>query len=149
MKYRKTEPIDAEQFETINIWRATKAPEWQAAICECRVAYAEPGGGGSPLKYPHIHTLEGIHRVNDGDWIARGIKGEFWPTKPDIFAATYEPIPVTPDPPADPRMVPDAEGNFHGDVAIDSGRFIRSQPLRAPSAPCSRCGGSGKNKEER
>lgn len=89
----KTEPIEAEHFETINIWRATKGPIWQAAICECTVAYADAGGGGSPLDYPHIHTLEGIHRVIDGDWIARGIKGEFWPIKADIFKATYERVP--------------------------------------------------------
>ena len=39
-----------------------------------------------------IHTLEGNHRVNVGDWIIRGVKGEFYPCKPDIFEQTYEPI---------------------------------------------------------
>jgi hypothetical protein len=29
-------------------------------------------------------------KVADGDWIIRGVKGEFYPCKPDIFAATYE-----------------------------------------------------------
>lgn len=38
-----------------------------------------------------IHTLEGIHRVIFNDWIIRGIKGEIYPCKPDIFEATYEP----------------------------------------------------------
>lgn len=38
-----------------------------------------------------IHTLEGTHRADPGDWIIRGVKGEFYPCKPDIFAATYEP----------------------------------------------------------
>ena len=38
-----------------------------------------------------IHTLEGDHRADPGDWIIRGVKGEFYPCKPDIFAATYEP----------------------------------------------------------
>lgn len=37
-----------------------------------------------------IHTLEGLHRADDGDWIIRGVKGELYPCKPDIFAATYE-----------------------------------------------------------
>lgn len=37
-----------------------------------------------------IWTLEGIHLVSDGDWIIRGVKGELYPCKPDIFAATYE-----------------------------------------------------------
>lgn len=37
-----------------------------------------------------IRTLEGEMRADVGDWIIRGIKGEFYPCKPDIFAATYE-----------------------------------------------------------
>jgi hypothetical protein len=39
-----------------------------------------------------IPTLEGTMRANDGDWIIKGIKGEFYPCKPDIFEATYEPV---------------------------------------------------------
>lgn len=39
-----------------------------------------------------ITTLEGDHRAEPGDWIIRGIKGEFYPCKPDIFAATYEKV---------------------------------------------------------
>ena len=39
-----------------------------------------------------IHTLEGVHRADPGDWIVKGIKGEFYPCKPDIFAATYEEV---------------------------------------------------------
>jgi hypothetical protein len=38
-----------------------------------------------------IPTLEGDHEAAPGDWIIRGIKGELYPCKPDIFAATYEP----------------------------------------------------------
>lgn len=38
-----------------------------------------------------IWTLEGIHFVSHGDWIIRGIHGELYPCKPEIFAATYEP----------------------------------------------------------
>ena len=37
-----------------------------------------------------IATLEGGHWVNLGDWIIRGVQGEFYPCKPDIFEATYE-----------------------------------------------------------
>lgn len=40
---------------------------------------------------PVIHTLEGDMIVRDGDFIITGIKGERYPCKPDIFAATYEP----------------------------------------------------------
>lgn len=39
-----------------------------------------------------IETLEGDMRANVGDWIIRGVKGELYPCKPDIFAATYEPV---------------------------------------------------------
>jgi len=38
-----------------------------------------------------VDTLEGQMRVTDGDWIIKGVKGELYPCKPDIFAATYEP----------------------------------------------------------
>lgn len=39
-----------------------------------------------------IRTLEGTMRANEGDWIIKGVKGEIYPCKPDIFAATYEPV---------------------------------------------------------
>lgn len=38
-----------------------------------------------------IATLEGRMTAQVGDWIIRGVKGELYPCKPDIFAATYEP----------------------------------------------------------
>jgi len=37
-----------------------------------------------------IETLEGSHRVSEGDYIIKGIEGEFYPCKPDIFEKTYE-----------------------------------------------------------
>ena len=39
-----------------------------------------------------IGTLEGVHHVLWDDWIIRGMKGELYPCKPDIFDATYEPV---------------------------------------------------------
>ena len=38
-----------------------------------------------------IATREGVMHASEGDWIIRGVQGEFYPCKPDIFAATYEP----------------------------------------------------------
>jgi hypothetical protein len=38
-----------------------------------------------------IATLEGVMLADRFDWIIRGVKGEYYPCKPDIFAATYEP----------------------------------------------------------
>ncbi len=45
---------------------------------------------------PIIHTLEGQMSTSPGDWIIKGIKGEFYPCKPDIFAMTYEAVEETP-----------------------------------------------------
>jgi len=39
-----------------------------------------------------IKTLEGEMIGDAGDWIIRGVKGELYPCKPDIFAATYEAV---------------------------------------------------------
>lgn len=38
-----------------------------------------------------IQTLEGVMTARLGDYIIRGVKGEFYPCKPDIFEASYEP----------------------------------------------------------
>lgn len=43
---------------------------------------------GEPMAF--IDTLEGRMTVSIGDWIITGVKGEHYPCKPDIFAATYE-----------------------------------------------------------
>jgi hypothetical protein len=39
-----------------------------------------------------IPTLEGEHIANENDYIIRGVKGEFYPCKPDVFELTYEKI---------------------------------------------------------
>ncbi len=44
------------------------------------------------LENIRIRTLEGDMRADLGDWIIKGVKGEFYPCKPDIFAATYDPV---------------------------------------------------------
>lgn len=56
--------------------------------------------GGTPWipsdgAYIEIHTLEGVMRANEGDWIIQGVQGEFYPCKPDIFDTTYEPVETT------------------------------------------------------
>ena len=63
-------------------------------------------GNEYELENLRIHTLEGTLTVSLGDWIIKGIKGEFYPCKPDIFGDTYElvePLPTEPD----PRLRPD------------------------------------------
>ena len=51
----------------------------------------DPPAGHAPIGLL-IPTLEGMMLGVEGDWIIRGIKGELYPCKPDIFAATYEPV---------------------------------------------------------
>lgn len=52
-----------------------------------------PGVTYDPLsKQAYIPTLEGTMTASLGDWIIRGIKGEHYPCKPDIFEKTYEPV---------------------------------------------------------
>jgi len=52
-----------------------------------------PGVTFYPIeRYALIRTLEGTMRADIGDWIIKGIKGELYPCKPDIFEATYDPI---------------------------------------------------------
>ena len=47
----------------------------------------------NPLKaQAFIATLEGTMTADAGDWIIKGVKGEFYPCKPNIFEATYEQV---------------------------------------------------------
>lgn len=39
-----------------------------------------------------IHTLEGVMKARPGDYVIKGVNGEFYPCKPEIFAATYEAV---------------------------------------------------------
>ena len=65
-----------------------------------------------------IVTLEGNHRVSWGDWIIRGVQGELYPCKPDVFEATYEPAHRRATPADDLRAllarVPSALSNAFG-----------------------------------
>ena len=60
-------------------------PRWVIDACVAGTIYDKDGA-------TFIRTLEGDHRVSDGDWIIRGVKGEFYPCKADIFEATYEAV---------------------------------------------------------
>ncbi len=48
-------------------------------------------GPESPTPAVFIRTMEGEMRADLRDWIIRGVQGEFYPCKPNIFDATYEP----------------------------------------------------------
>lgn len=99
-KYRKRPVvIDAWQWPGVRcpLSEIATAPDW---VKEAEVVYAgeaKPGqlrvtvdmGGMNPRIT--VSTLEGPIFASPGDWIIRGIKGELYPCKPDIFDATYEP----------------------------------------------------------
>lgn len=50
------------------------------------------GPNGEEWGCLEINTLEGTMEVSPHDWVIRGVSGEFYPCKPDIFAATYDPV---------------------------------------------------------
>lgn len=83
MKYRK-KPIEIEAIRldgtnTFDDMCTAWAPKFQRVAnfnCGCLT----------------IHTLEGIMTASEGDWIIKGVKDEFYPCKPDIFEATYDPV---------------------------------------------------------
>lgn len=81
MKYRK-KPVVIEAWKIDSNDR--KMPEW--VFASNRVQWRD--GGGTKLE---IETLEGIMVGNKGDYLIKGVAGELYPCKPDIFEMTYEP----------------------------------------------------------
>lgn len=86
MKYRKKPVvIEADKFD--------KA-KWEKEISQGKLSESFPMvllsviAGFSPV----IETLEGDMKVSDGDYIIKGVQGEYYPCKPDIFEATYEKV---------------------------------------------------------
>lgn len=83
-KYRKKPVvIEAIQFNGIDDYLSIF--EWMKAS---KSTVANEIRYETPLML--IPTLEGTMAANPGDWIIKGVSGEFYPCKPDIFAATYE-----------------------------------------------------------
>ncbi|WP_299032375.1 hypothetical protein [uncultured Anaerococcus sp.] len=77
MKYRKKPiVIEAIQYQKKHIFRA---------LDFCNVMKYNPDDN----EY-YIQTLEGNMLLTEGDYIIKGVNGEFYPCKPDIFNKTYE-----------------------------------------------------------
>ena len=90
---KKPVVIEARQFPVVlDIRDAHIAGKELAAWCGGRFYDREPLGRMIPVI--EIDTLEGALTARMGDWIIKGVQGEFYPCKPDIFAATYEPATV-------------------------------------------------------
>lgn len=63
------------------------------AVIEGQMPYPASGVSVDPRDGRMIiSTLEGLHWVDLDDWVIRGVAGEFYPCKPDIFAATYDKV---------------------------------------------------------
>lgn len=83
MKYRKKPVVvEAIQFDGKNCFEILK---FMGRACD--IWNADLLQNDRPV----IWTPEGDMAASVGDWIIKGIKGEFYPCKPDIFEATYEP----------------------------------------------------------
>ncbi len=82
MKFRKRPVvIEAVQYEYTTASNVAKVQ----AFCPT----AEWDGNANQFVIP---TLEGDHRASVGDWIIKGVAGEFYPIRADIFEATYEAV---------------------------------------------------------
>lgn len=92
-KYRK-KPVEIEAFQYTGHLRDSSGricvPEWAIEAFENgTLIYMS----FSPLHHPcdlYVRTLEGDMHAKVGDYIIKGIKGELYPCKPDIFEKTYE-----------------------------------------------------------
>lgn len=80
MKYRK-KPVVVEAVQ----WTGNNFIEIDNFITQEHYTY--PSGG-----ILRLHTLEGVMIATKGDYIIKGVQGEFYPCKPDIFEATYEKV---------------------------------------------------------
>lgn len=80
MKYRK-KPVVIDAIQ----WTGDNEPEIMKFTNGIAIADDNP----SP-DYLTIPTKEGNMKADLGDWIIKGVKGEFYPCKPDIFEATYD-----------------------------------------------------------
>ncbi len=95
MQYRKkpvvieamqfTYPPPAALMDWCPALRNIRKGRHSGAIGEADVVTLEDGADG---RAKHVAT--------EGDWIIKGVQGEFYPCKPDIFAATYEPTEASP-----------------------------------------------------
>ena len=85
MKYRK-KPVVIEAFQFTS---GSVIPKWfEEAVIWGRAMMGFNNDGW----FADINTLEGVMHVSDGDYIIRGVRGELYPCKPDIFKNTYEPV---------------------------------------------------------
>lgn len=93
MKYRK-KPVVIEAFKYDGDLKGKDGeyyvPEWAVQAFENGVIYFSSLKFDEPPTELFIDTLEGTHHASVGDYIIKGVNGELYPCKPDIFEKTYE-----------------------------------------------------------
>jgi hypothetical protein len=87
--YRK-KPVVIEALLLRDSEKVSEA-EWEAHVSEIHDFLGSQDWDGDP-EGVNINTLEGVMHASPGDYIIKGVKGEFYPCKPDIFAATYDEV---------------------------------------------------------
>ena len=92
MAQYKKKPVVIEAWPAADLLRAASG-DWDALPGPVADAY-EAGGWVFAPDGIHIPTLEGSMLAGKDDMVLRGVAGEFYPCKPDIFAKTYEPVPT-------------------------------------------------------
>lgn len=93
MKF-KSKPVTIEAVQyTAQLWQDVVHHNLGEIEAFCPVAKFDAFSGSL-----YIETLEGTMRALPGDWIIKGLKGEFYPCKPDVFEAKYEPLSETKEP---------------------------------------------------
>ena len=89
MKYRKKPTIvDAIQFNGLNLEEIKQFVGDKLTYDIVDTAWVV--GKGRPYIIMSVDTLEGVMPVYEGDYIIKGVNGEFYPCKPYIFEKTYE-----------------------------------------------------------
>ena len=89
MKYRKKPiAIEAWQFTKGN-YTKSNMPVWLTDAIKIRTIQLYSQHGGSIIG-GNILTLEGVMTISENDWLIKGVNGEFYPCKPDIFEKSYE-----------------------------------------------------------
>lgn len=88
--------VDAEQRHTRTDEYVRQVnwyvPNWAVEAYEKGVMHYASEGCDAPPCELFIETLEGIHHVSVWDYVIKGVNGELYPCKPDIFEKTYENI---------------------------------------------------------
>lgn len=89
MKYRK-KPVVIEAFRL----GIDYIPDWFMDKVSSKeiILRSEEDGWRAPLTSCEIKTLEGVMVAQSGEYIIRGVKGEIYPCKQDIFEMTYEAV---------------------------------------------------------